>query len=168
MPSIETKGFMYYGTGVPGVGTDCVQTLTFGGTITENASSVFYLFPFGIRTNPIPWSATNNALIAAIDAALEAKLGAGAVVTAVGTMTAGIGTITVTFSGADYAKRAVPVMAVTNRLVGTTPTVAVTLTTPGVDAAFLGAPKGAIVNDINSALMYKNTGTEAAPTWTAI
>jgi hypothetical protein len=167
MPSIETKGFIYYGTGLPGAGTDCIQTITIGGAPTEVAGSGFYLFPYGIRTPLILWSSTNATLVANIDAALEAKLGTGAVVTAVGVATLGIGTITVTFSGTDYAKRVVPLMTVLNRLTATG-TVAVTNTTPGVDAGFLGAPKGALVNDINSAKIYKNTGTEAAPVWTDI
>ena len=80
------------------VGTNEVQTLTFGGTPT---GGTFTLTFDGYTTAPISWSSTNATLVANIDAALEAlpNIGAGGVTVAVGTMTNGIGTITVTFGG---------------------------------------------------------------------
>jgi hypothetical protein len=119
--------------GAPAAGTDEVQTLTIGGTPT---GGTFRLSYDGRKTTDIPWANVNATLIASIDAALEAlpNLGAGAVVTAVGSMTAGIGTATITFSGTTTAKKSHPTILVErNDLTGTAPTVAVAETTPGVD-----------------------------------
>lgn len=84
--------------GVPGAGTSEVQTLTIGGTPT---GGTFRLAFGGRRTAAITWSATNATLIANIDAALEAlpTIGTGGITTAEGSLTAGIGTITLTFAG---------------------------------------------------------------------
>ena len=81
-------------------------------------------------------------------------------------MTAGIGTLTVTFA-ANLAKLAVPLIEVANNsLTGTSPTLAVTETTPGVTADERGAPKGAKLIDTTNGVDYINTGTALAPTWT--
>jgi hypothetical protein len=154
-------------TGAPTAGTDEVQTITIGGTPT---GGTFKLAFDGHTTANITWSATNTTLVANVDAALEAlpNIGTGGVAVAVGTMTAGIGTLTVTFSGANLSKRAVPTMTVAaNALTGTTPTVAVAETTPGVDATARGAPVGAVLIRDNGTL-YSNTGTALNPTWTVI
>lgn len=162
-----------YGTplqsaGAPVAGTDEVQTLTFGGTPT---GGTFKLGFMGFTTAAITWSNVNATLVAAIDAALEAlpNIGTGGVVTAVGTMTAGIGTITVTFSGAAMAKRAVDTITVAdNSMTGTSPTLAVAETTPGVDATARSAPKGAMLIDTTNGFSYINTGSVGAPTWTKV
>ena len=151
--------------GTPGNGTSEVQTLTFGGTPN---GGTFKLAFMGQTTDPIDWSSTNNTLRDNVDAALEAlaTIGAGGVTTAVGTMTAGIGTLTVTFA-ANLAKLAVPLIEVANNsLTGTSPTLAVTETTPGVTADERGAPKGAKLIDTTNGVDYINTGTALAPTWT--
>lgn len=152
--------------GVPGAGTDEVQTITIGGTPTAGS---FTLTFEGFTTAAIPWSATNATLVASIDAALEAlpNVGTGNVTTAVGTMTAGIGTITVTFV-AGLGKRAVSTMTATSSLTGTSPTLAVAETTPGVNAAGLGASKGTLMTDTTNGVLYINTGTGQAPTWTKV
>jgi hypothetical protein len=154
--------------GAPGAGTDAVQTLTFGGTPT---GGTFVLTFEGFRTAPIAWSSVNATLIAAIDAALEAlaNIGAGGVVTAVGTMTAGIGTATVTFSGAAMAKRTVGTIVADGALLtGTTPTLAVANTTPGVEATGAGAAKGALLIDTTTPAVYQNSGTPPAVTWAKV
>ena len=151
--------------GAPAAGTSEVQTLTIGGTPTGGTFRLSFL---GFTTAAITWSNVNATLVAAIDAALEAlpTIGTGNVVTAVGTAVAGIGTITLTFGGA-LAVRAVPTIGVAdNSMTGTTPTVAVAETTPGVNATGLGAPKGALLIDTAAGALYQNTGTAAAPTWT--
>jgi hypothetical protein len=152
--------------GAPGAGTDEVQTITIGGTPT---GGTFKLSFKGQVTAAISWSATNATLVSNIDAALGALAtvgGAANVTTAVGTMTAGIGTITVTFAAA-LGKRAVPTIAVANNsMTGTSPTIAVAETTPGVDATLVGAAKGALLVDTTNAKLYINTGTTSAPTWT--
>lgn len=150
--------------GPPVGGTDEVQTITIGGTPT---AGTFTLTFGGFTTAAITWSNVNATLIAAIDAALELlpNIGTGGVTTAVGTMTAGIGTATVTFAGTNTAKRAQPLMTATSSLTGTSPTVAVAETTPGVDATAIGSPKGALLIDTTNGTLYQNTGTAAAPSW---
>jgi hypothetical protein len=158
----------------PVAGTDEIQTLTIGGTPTEVAGSGFRLSFGGLATGLILWSATNATLVANIDAALEllGSIGVGGVVTAVGVMTAGVGTITITFSGANHAKKAQPPLVVTqNALTGTAPTVAITETTPGVEATFRGsALPGALLyrTDAGNVKAFQNTGTLLSPIWTAI
>jgi len=169
MPVIEALAgaSLLVNAGAPGAGTDEVQTLTIGGT---PSGGTFRLAYDGHVTADISWSATNNTLVANIDAALEAlaNIGTGNVTTAVGTMTAGVGTITITFAAA-LGKRAVSTITVNNHsLTGTSPTVAVAETTPGVDAACLGAAKGSLLVDSTNAKLYINTGTAAAPTWTVV
>lgn len=156
----------YHTAGAPVAGTDEIQTITIGGTPT---GGTFTLTFEGHTTAPITWSATNNTLIANIDAALEAlaNVGTGGVTTAVGTMTAGIGTATVTFV-AQLGKKAVGLMTATSSLTGTSPTVAVAETTPGVNASARGAAIGATLTDITNGKLYINTGTAAAPTWTVV
>lgn len=157
----------HFTAGAPVNGTDEVQTLTIGGTPD---GGTFRLAFGGFVTGNIAWSATNNTLRDNVDAALEAlpNIGTGGVTTAVGTMTAGIGTLTLTFAG-NLGKRAVATVTVNNNsLTGTDPTVAVEETTPGVDASSLGAPKGAELTDTTNGVAYINTGTAAAPTWTKV
>jgi hypothetical protein len=165
---IEGSMGVYPWVGVPSAGTTAVQTLTYGGTITAGATSGIYLTFEGATTGLILWSATDATLVANIDAALEAlpTIGTGGVTTAAGTVSSGIGTVTVTFAG-NLAKKAVGVMTVTNALTGTSPTITVTNTTPGVDASLRGLPTGALVTNVTSGLLYENTGTPTAPTFTA-
>src|SRR5262245_2365994 len=146
MPAVEGQGLVnpYVNAGVPAAGTAEVQTLTIGGTPT---GGTFKLSFQGFTTAAITWSNVNATLIAAIDSALEAlpSVGTGNVTTAAGTVTAGIGTITLTFAGA-LAARAVPTITVAdNSMTGTSPTVAVAETTPGVDATARGAVRGALL-----------------------
>lgn len=158
--------------GSPTAGTDEVQTITIGGT--PEAGSTFKLTFDGWTTAAIAWSATNNTLRDHVDAALEAlpNIGTGGVVTAVGTMTAGVGTLTVTFSGARLAKKNVSLMTGGSfkKSDGTASdgTVAVATTTPGVDASFRDAPTGSRLTDTTNGVDYVNTGTAGAPTWTAV
>lgn len=167
MSQIEGQIGLYAFAGVPGAGTSEVQTLTIGGTPT---GGTFKLAFDGQTSGAITWSATNNTLLANIQAALDAltNIGTNGVVAAAGTLTAGIGTITLTF-GANLAKLVVNTITVAlNSLVGTDPTLAVTETTPGVTADFRGASKGALVTDVTNGVLYINTGTALAPTWTKV
>lgn len=167
MSQIEGGIGLFEFAGTPGAGTSEVQTLTIGGTPT---GGTFKLAFDGQTTDPITWSSTNNTLRDNVDAALEAltNIGTGGVTTAVGTMTAGIGTLTITFAG-DLTKKAVNTITVAdNSLTGTSPTLAVAETTPGVDADFRGAKKGALVTDTTNGILYINTGTALAPTWTKV
>lgn len=153
--------------GAPSAGSDEVQTITFGGTPT---GGTFKLTFQSLTTAAITWSATNATLVSNIDTALEAltNIGASGVTTAVGTMTAGVGTITVTFNGV-VGKLLLTVMTVNNNsLTGTSPTIAVAQTTPGVTATGRGYGKGKLLSDTTNAKVYINTGTTTAPTWTVV
>lgn len=153
--------------GAPSAGTSEIQTLTIGGTPT---GGTFKLALDGFITAAITWSATNATLVANIDAALEAlpNIGTGGVVTAVGTMTAGIGTITITFGGNSGFLAVNTITVNNNSLTGTAPTLAVAETTPGVGATGRGAPKGAELIDTTNGILYINTGSGLAPTWTKV
>jgi hypothetical protein len=165
MPIIEGGLGPYTSAGAPVGGTDEVQTLTFGGTWIEG--EVFRLSFAGYTTANIAWSATDATLVANIDAALEAlpPIGTGGVAVADATLTSGLGTATVTFSGANLAKRAQALIAVAYNA-SEDGTLGVAETTPGVGATAIGAAKGAILVDTTNAKLYINTGTAAAPTWT--
>lgn len=154
----------YYNAGAPVAGTDETQTLTIGGTPT---GGTFRLGLEGVPTGPITWSATNATLLANINAALDARFGAAQIVATAVSLTAGIGTILLTFSGSSYAKNAIATMTIVeNALTGTAPTLAIAETTPGVKATARGALKGATLIDDTSGKEYINTGTVSAPTWT--
>jgi hypothetical protein len=163
------KGAMrgYTSAGAPSAGTDEVQTLTIGGTPTAGTFKIAFE---GFTTAAITWSSTNATLISNIDTALEAlpAIGTGGVTTAAGSLTAGIGTITLTFAG-NRGKQAVATMTIAdNSLTGTAPTLQIAETTPGVDASGRGAPKGAQLTDTTNGKLYINTGTATAPTWTVV
>lgn len=157
----------YFNAGAPVAGTNEVQTLTIGGTPT---SGTFKLAFDGYTTAAITWSATNATLLANINAALDALPNGGSswIVATAGTLTAGIGTILLTFSGGDLAHKDVALMTVANNsLAGTSPTLAIATTTPGVDATFRSARPGAVLIDTTNLIHYINTGsTQGAPTWT--
>lgn len=149
--------------GVPGTGTDEVQTLTIDAT-----GGTFKLRFEGFVTAAITWSSTNATLLSNINTALEAlpSIGTGGITTAVGTMTAGVGTLTLTFAG-NRGKQAIgSLVTVANNSLTGTATLSIAETTPGVDATFRGAPKGQLVVDTTNGKLYINTGTALAPTWT--
>lgn len=165
-PVIE-GGYEYRNAGAPSAGVDEIQTLELGGT---PEGGTFKLAFNGFTTAPITWTAVDNTLIAAIDAALEAlpNIGTGGVTVADGTLTDGIGTVTITFGG-NLTKLAVPLITVANNsLTGTDPTVAVTETTAGVTATARGAAVGARLVDTTNKVLYINTGTALAPIWTEV
>jgi hypothetical protein len=157
----------YYTAAAPVAGTDAVQTITFGGTPT---GGTFTLTKGAFTTAPITWSATNNTLRDNVDAALEAlpNVGTGNVTTAVGTMTAGIGTLTCTFTGPHGKTPVVVMTADASLLTGTNPTVTVATTTPGVLATARGAGIGALLQESDNGAAFSNTGTQQAPTWSQI
>lgn len=150
--------------GAPSGGTNEVQTLTFGGTWLSG--DTFRLGFGAFTTADIAWSATNNTLRDNIDAGLEAlaNIGVGGVTPAVGSMTSGIGTMTVTFTG-NLSKLAVETMTVAN-ITSDDGTLEVAETTPGVTATHRGAAVGALVTDTTNGKLYINTGTPLAPAWT--
>lgn len=165
-PVIE-GAYEYMNAGAPSAGTSEVQTLTFGGTPTGGTFTMTF---DGHTTAAVTWIGTDDAaLIAAIDAALEAlsNIGTGGVTCADGTLTDGVGTITITFGG-NLAKLAVPTITTTSSLTGTLPTVAIAETTPGVTATHRAAALGALCLDTTNKKLYINTGTSLNPTWTVV
>jgi hypothetical protein len=152
--------------GVPVAGTDEIQTATFGGT--WQAAETFRLRYEGEVTAPITWSATNATLVSNIQTALRAlpAVNGANLTAAVGTMTNGIGTITLTFVAA-LGKLAVNTITVAANG-SASGTLAVAETTPGVSATGRGAPKGALVVDTATGIWRTNTGTAQAPTWTVV
>lgn len=150
--------------GAPTAGTNEVQTLTIGGTPTGGS---FRMILEGRSTGDIAWNATNATLLASMNTAMDAAFGTASVVATAGTLTAGIGTVTLTF-GAAYARRAVANMSTYNALTGTAPTLAVAETTPGVDASYRGAATGSTLIRADTGILHQNTSvTAGAPTWTA-
>lgn len=171
MPTIESTNTIegtfgpLRNAGAPSAGTNEVQTMTFGGTWI--AAETFKLTYEGHTTAAIAWSATNATLVSNIDAALEAlpNIGTGGITTAVGTMTAGIGTITLTAAG-NLARKAISTVTVAqnNSVDGT---LAIAETTPGVTATGRGAEKGALMINTTDGAIYVNSGTTLAPNWVA-
>lgn len=152
--------------GAPVAAVDNVQTVTIGGTPT---GGTFNLSFRGMTTQEITWSSTNATLLTNIENALEALVNIDGVTLAAGTLTAGIGTLTVTFDGSEVGGQPHPVMtADATNLTGTSPTVGVAETTAGVEQTGVGAPVGAKLTDTTNGVAYINTGTPAAPTWTVI
>jgi hypothetical protein len=152
----------YFNAGAPVAGTNEVQTLTLDAT-----GGTFRLVYEGRRTGAITWSATNATLLANIQAALDALLGTNWVVATAGTLTAGVGTVLLTFSGGDLAANTPSLFTVTDNQLTGTATATVAQTTPGVRATFRNALPGAVLVDTTNRLHYLNTGsTQGAPTWT--
>jgi hypothetical protein len=165
LPIIEgVTGAPLLNAGAPVSGTNEVQTLTIGGTPT---GGTFKLTFDGWQTAAITWSATNATLLSRINTALDAlpNGGTAAIVATDSTLTAGIGDLLLTFSGGVLAKRAVPTMTAQSSLTGTSPTLAIAETTPGVNATAIGAAVGALLIDTTNKLLYMNNGTALNPTW---
>lgn len=162
MPAVP----IYKNAGAPTAGTTEVQTLTLGGTPTGGTFTIRY---DGFTTAAITWTATDATLLAAINTALDAlpNLGAGDCVATAGTLSSGIGTILLTFA-ANLVKTAVNLMVAVSSLTGTTPTAVIAETTPGVTTTYKGAIKGALLSDVTNGILYINTGTALAPTWTKV
>lgn len=151
--------------GAPSDGTAEVQTLTIGGTPTAGTFTITF---DGFTTGAITWSATDATLVSNIQTALNAlpNLADGEVTVADATLTAGIGTATLTFGG-NRADLAVNLMVATSSLTGTSPTAVITETTPGVTASGRGAATGRLLINTTAGTLFQNTGTPLNPTWTS-
>lgn len=162
MPTIE-GGLINTFPGVPVAGNDEVQTLTITGTPT---GGTFRLRFGSAKTAAIAYNASAATVAAALNAL--STLGAGAVAGGGGALP---GTpVTITFSGANVAKRDQPLIVAENVALtgGTTPDAAVTETTPGVLRVGIGTPKGGLLTDNVNGILYINTGTPEAPVWTKV
>lgn len=171
MPTIEMTNIIegtlggYTVAGAPVAGTTEVQTLTIGGTPTGGTFTITF---DGYTTTAITWTATDATLVADVDAALEAlpNIGTGGITAADGTLTSGIGTITLTFAGVN-ALKAQPLAVCNSSLTGTSPTAVITETTPGVNSTARGARIGAQLTDTTNGLLYISTTTNP-PTWVKV
>lgn len=145
--------------GAPVDGTDAVQDIDITGTPT---GGTFRLAFEGFVTAAIAFDADN----AAVEAAIEAlpNVGAGGF-TVTGTNPNFQGTF-----GANLAKKLVGVISLyaNNLTGGTSPSVTITNTTPGVDATRRGCKVGALIKDITNGVLYINAGTALEPTWTVV
>jgi hypothetical protein len=159
---------VYSYAGVPSNGTSEVQTLTIQ---TSTSGGTFKIQVTGGRkTGAITWSATDATMVANVDAALELlpEIGTSGVTTAAGTLSSGIGTITLTFTGKN-AKRDMALLVVTDNAItgGAAPAIAVT--TPGVEATFRTAATGTLlVNSTTPDLYINDSVTSGSPTWTKV
>lgn len=166
MPVSEQYDF--YSNAVPINGTSAVHTLTFSGTIT---GGTFALDFDGQVTSDITWVGNDDAaLVAAIDAALEAlsNIGTGDVTCADSTLTNGIGNVTITF-GANLKNLAVPVIVVDdNSLTGEGADVAVDETTPGVTATARNAAVSDTLLCSEDGKVYVNNGAALDPVWVSL
>ena len=154
-----------YNAGAPVAGTNEVQTATFGGTWL--AGDTFVLSLDGRRTAAIPWSATNATLLASVQTALNAISGTNWIVPTAGTLAAGLGTMLLTFSGGDYARRAVNTITVPT-ITSAAGTLTVAETTPGVTQTGRDIVPGAMLLDTTNNKLYINTGSAGSPTWTVV
>lgn len=152
-------GGTMYSQGAPGNGTSQVWTVTVTG---GPAGGTFKLAKDGMRSGAIAY----NSSAAAMQTILEAmpSFGTGNV-----TVTGSDGgPFTVTAAGELAGKVQGPLTLAVNSLTGgTLPSVTSVIATPGVDAFGKGAAKGATTVDTTNGVRYLNTGTGAAPVWSA-
>lgn len=156
----------YSSAAAPTAGVNEVQTLTIGATPTGGS---FKLAFDGQTSAAIPWNATNATLLASLNAALVAmaNIGTAGCIATAGTLTAGVGTITLTFGG-NLAGKAVNTITVADNSLTPAATLTCVEATPGVTASGRGAATGATLTDLTNGLLYQNTGTALAPTWTKV
>lgn len=156
----------YTSAGAPTAGVNEVQTLTIGATPTGGS---FKLAFDGQTSAAIAWNATNATLLASINAALVAmaNIGTAGCIATAGTLTAGVGTITLTFGG-NLAGKAVNTITVADNSLTPAATLTCVEATPGVSTSNRGAPIGATSTDITNGKIYINTGSALSPTWTVV
>jgi len=148
-------------------GTSEVETITFGGTITGGS---FVLRYGNQNTGPIAWSSTNATLINNIQTALQ-SLGSvrsgGVLVAAGGGLVAGIGPVTVTFQNQLGVLAMSPITVASNGLTGTSPTVVVSVTTPGVTADGRQSKQGQLCVAADTGVLWVNRSamTQPTPNW---
>lgn len=169
MPIIEgTTSDPLLFSGAPSNGTDEVQLITYTATTGTNVpdSGTFTISFEGYTTSALPYTATD----AAVQAALEALPSIG---TAGCTVTVAAGpprVYTVTFDGGNMLKRAWPLMTTTSALLqGAHPVTAVVAeSVTGVTATGVGSAVGKVLLRTDNGAQYYNTGTALAPVWTPL
>lgn len=161
MGQIEGALDIYQNAGAPSNGVNEVQTIT---PSAVPDSGTFKLKYEGYETAALDFDASAAEMQTALNAI--PSIGAGGVAVA---LDGGTGVYTVTFSGANLAKRALALISVVSNEVLDSSADPVTLTVAesvaGVLATCLGAAPGALLMDTTNKVLYVNTGTAAAPTW---
>ncbi len=157
------QGRVFNTATAPTNGVNETQVLTFSGTVT---GGTFILTVNNRNTGPIPWSSTNATLVSNIDSSLKAlsTIGSDGVYTAVGSMTSGIGTITVTFTGKN-AKLDVAQMTRTSSLTGSGAALVMSTLTNGVTADGRNSNAGTIDIAQDTGSTYINKGAPYSPSW---
>jgi len=159
---------LYSTATTPVNGTNEVQQLTFDAAITGGT----FKLQFGSYvTGSITWTATDSNLLASIAQRLQGSLaiGSGGLNVVAGSLSGGHGTVNITFNGPKTAKLDVAQISVnTNALTGTTHTLTVSTTTPGVTADGRLAKTGAMDVALDTRALYVNTGTAPNPVWQAV
>lgn len=150
-----------YNAGAPVAGTDEVQT----GTITGSPTGGTFRLKFeGFITGTIAYNATGATIQTAIrllpcfqDNSITVTGSAG-------------GPYTFTFVTNQGKKAISTIIALADNLMtgGSSPTLGMVETTPGVDATERGTPPGGELVDTTNQIKYINTGTALAPTWTKV
>ncbi len=164
---IEGSIGIHTSAGAPSAGTSQVDTLTIDAT-----GGTFTLLAGGQETAAISWSGTNGTLLANINTAVRAlsTVGGTAETATAGTLTAGVGTILMTASGA-LGKKALPgflAPGISSTLTGAkTLTIDSPSTTPGVNATARSAVLGSILSDTTNGKLYITT-TANPPTWVVV
>lgn len=153
--------------GAPSAGTNEVQTVT----IANVTGGTFAIGIDGHYTAPITWSNVNATLLSRINTALDGLASGGSswIVATDSTLASGLGDLLLTFSGGDFAKKAMPLATIADlSLTGSGAEITVAETTPGVTATRRDAVPGSLVLDTTNKKLYIHTGTQGAPTWTVV
>ena len=144
--------------GAPTSGRNEIQRLTPGGTISAGTYKVTFE---GQQTAAIAWDAT----AALVQAALEdlSNVAVGDVIVSGGPTQTAFLTIQFTknLGGIDRTQ-----VSVQSSLTGTNPTLSPSTPTAGILGSFRGAQPGCLLQDTTNGILYRNTGTSAAPVWT--
>lgn len=156
------------GIGASGVAV-AVGTMTAGiGTLTATFAEFADQLPLEVTDNRLTGTAPTVSVARTTTGVRFGPVGKLGIVATAGTLTNGVGTITLTFSGAQVAKRAQPLITVEDNSLTGAGTLTIVETTPGVDADGRGALVGALAVNTTNGKLYVNTGTAVAPTWTLV
>jgi hypothetical protein len=150
---------------LPTNGTNAVHRMTIGGAPT---SGTFRLTWNGRTSTAITYSNTNATLLANIQTALDTIFGAGNTIATAATLTAGVGTIDITFAAAFGKTPQSVVISYTASTLNGSGTIAIASQTAGVAASYRGAAPGAmlIYTGVVPAVQYYNaSATLHAPNW---
>lgn len=156
-------GAIYTVGAAPSAGTDEVQTIIKNSTVT---AGTFRLSFQGFVTDPIDWDAgTADVETALNDLPSIASGGTGLVgVVVTGGALPGT-TMTITFSGSNVAKKALPLLVLHSNSLTGGGSMTIAEGTPGVDATHRDAPKGALLLQTAAGTLFQNTGSPGAPSW---